>query len=184
VNFVECDASQIQSGEPFDAAVGRFILQFVPDPVALLRRLTEAVRPGGVVVFQEVSYAPLLALSADLPLWSASVSLARETIQRSGANPEMGVALHRKFQEAGLPPPAMRMEALLGNAPDFTLWIYDLLCSLRPQFQERHPSLEALGDFETLPARLQSEVALAATVVPYVALVGAWSQKPTCGALG
>jgi len=178
-SFVERDVSQIQGGEPFDAAVGRFILQFVPDPVAVLRRLSDVVRPGGVLVFQEVSYAPLLALSTHLPLWSASVSLARETILHSGANPEIGVALHRKFQDAGLPPPTMRMEMLLGNASDFTLWIYDLLCSLRPQFQERHASLEALGDFETLPARLQSEVALSKTVVPYVALVGAWSRKPT-----
>ena len=178
VNFMECDVSQMQSGGTFDAAVGRFILQFVPDPVAVLQSLSQVVRPGGVLVFQEVSYAPLLALSAHLSLWSASVSLARETIQRSGANPEMGVALHRDFQEAGLPPPTMRMEMLLGSAPEYTLWIYDLLCSLRPQIPADHPSLEALGDFETLPARLQSEVALSRTVVPYVALVGAWSRKP------
>ena len=157
--------------------VGRFVLQFVPDPVAVLRSLSQVVRPGGVVVFQEVSYAPLLALSAHLPLWSACVSVARETIQRSGANPEIGVALYRNFQQAGLPAPTTRMEAMLGGAPDFILWIYDLLCSLRPQIQKRNVSLEALGDFETLSARLQAEVAASKTVVPYVALVGAWSRK-------
>src|SRR5262249_25401604 len=113
VSFIECDVSQTQSGRPFDAVVGRFILQFVPDPTDIVRCLSKVVRPGGVLVFQEVSYAPLLALSAHLPLWSASVSVARETIRRSGANPEMGVALHRTFQEAGLPPPTVRMEVLL-----------------------------------------------------------------------
>jgi trans-aconitate methyltransferase len=178
VSFMECDVSQAQSARPFDAVVGRFILQFVPDPVAVLRCLSQVVRPGGVLVFQEVSYAPLLALCAHLPLWSACVSLAREAIQRSEANPEMGVALHQNFQEAGLPPPTMRMEMLLGSAPDFTLWIYDLLCSLRPQIQKHNVSLEALGDSETLAARLESEVAESRTVVPYVALVGAWSHKP------
>src|SRR5262249_50881174 len=111
-------------------------------------------------------------------LWSASVSVVRETIQRSGANPEAGVALHRNFQEAGLPAPTMRLEMMLGDTPDFTLWIFDLLCSLRLKIQQHRVSLEALGDFETLPARLQSEVALAKTVVPYVPLVGAWSHKP------
>jgi hypothetical protein len=70
------------------------------------------------------------------------------------------------------------MEMLLGSAPDFTLWIYDLLCSLRPQIQKHNVSLEALGDSETLAARLESEVAESRTVVPYVALVGAWSHKP------
>lgn len=178
VSFVECDLSQTKTAGPFDAAVGRLILQFVPDPVGVLHRLAQAVRPGGVVVFQEVSYAPLLALCAHLPLWSACVSLAREAIQRAGANPEIGVALHQNFQEAGLPPPTMRIEMLLGSGPDFTLWIYDLLCSLRPQIQKHNVSVEALGDFETLSGRLQSEVAESKSVVPYVALVGAWSRRP------
>src|SRR5262245_55815298 len=94
VSFLECDVSQVKSARPFDAVLGRFILQCVPDPVAALRRLSALVRPGGMFVFQEVSYAPLLALSAHLPLWSTSVSIARETVERSGAKPEMGVALH------------------------------------------------------------------------------------------
>jgi SAM-dependent methyltransferase len=178
VSFLESDVSNIQCSGSFDAAVGRFILQFVHDPVVVLHHLAKTVRPGGVVVFQEVSYAPLLALSAHLPLWSACISVARETIQRAGANPEMGVALHQNFQEAGLPPPAMRMEMLLGSESDFTLWIYDLLCSLQPQIQRHKVSVEALGDFKTLPVRLQSEVGESKSIVPYVALVGAWSQKP------
>ena len=178
VSFMECDLSQTKTAGPFDAAVGRLILQFVPDPAGVLRRLAQIVRPGGVVVFQEVSYAPLLALCSHMPLWSACVSLARETIQRAGANPEIGVALHQNFQEAALPPPTMRMEMLLGTAPDFTLWIYDLLCSLRPQIQRHNVSVETLGDFETLSPRLQAEVAESKSVVPYVALVGAWSHRP------
>src|SRR5215472_16253729 len=101
VRFLECDVSNIQCSGSFDAAVGRFILQFVHDPAVVLHHLAQMVRPGGVVVFQEISYAPLLALSAHLPLWSACVSVARETVQRAGANPESGVALHQNFQEAG-----------------------------------------------------------------------------------
>ena len=178
VSFVERDISQVQSAQPFDAALGRFILQFVPDPVAVLSSLSQLVRPGGILVFQEVSYAPLLALSAHLSLWSACVSIARDTVERLGAKPEMGVALHRTFQEAGLPMPTMRMEVLLGNSADFTLWIYDVLCSLRPQIERNSTSLEVLGDFETLPGRLQSEVVQANAVVPYLAVVGAWSRKP------
>ena len=32
VRFAECDVSQLENAAPFDAAVGRFILQFVSDP--------------------------------------------------------------------------------------------------------------------------------------------------------
>ena len=178
VTLTQSDVNQVASDKPFDAAVGRFILQFLPDPVAVLRSLSHLVRPGGVLAFQEVSYAPFLLLSAHLPLWSAAASLLHEAISRSGAKTEIGLALHRIYQEAGLPPPAMRMEILLGSDPDFTRWIYDLLCSLRPQIQQQSLSLEPLGDFAMLRERLQAEVAASNTVVPFVALVGAWSRKP------
>jgi ubiquinone/menaquinone biosynthesis C-methylase UbiE len=178
VTFTQSDASQVATDKPFDAAVGRFILQFIPDAVAVLRSLSKLVRPGGVLAFQEVSYAPFLLLSAHLPLWSAAASLLHEAIRRSGANTEIGPALHRIFQEAGLPPPAMRMEILLGSDSDFTRWIYDLLCSLRPQIRQQNLSLEPLADLATLPERLQAEVAASKTVVPFVALVSAWSRRP------
>jgi precorrin-6B methylase 2 len=178
VTFVESDISQFQSPGSFNAAVGRFILQFLPDPVAALHSLSQMVCPGGGLVFQEVSYAPLLALSAHLPLWSACVSIARDTVLRLGAKPEMGIALHRNFLEAGLPAPTMRMEILLGSSADYTLWIYDVLCSLRPQMENHSTSLEVLGDFKTLPSRLQSEVEQSKAVVPYLPVVGAWSRKP------
>ena len=178
VSFTECDVSQIQTAVPFDAVVGRFILQFVPDPVAVLRSLSQLLRPGGVVVFQEICYTPMLAICVDLPLWSACLSLAREIVQRAGAKPDMGLALHRSFLDAGLPAPNLRMEMPLGSGADFTRWIYDLLCSLHPQAQKHHISFEALGDLDTLSMRLQSEIAESKTSAPYVAVVGAWSRTP------
>jgi ubiquinone/menaquinone biosynthesis C-methylase UbiE len=179
VSFSRTDISQVNSERPFDAAVGRFILEFVPDPVAILGSLSQLVRPGGALAFHEVSHAPFLALSAHLPLWSATASLIPEILQRTGANTEIGLALHRIFMEAGLPAPRMHMEILLGKDPDFTRWIYDVLCSLRPQIEQLNLSLDRLGDWDTLPERLHTEVAASKTVVAYVAVVGAWSRKPT-----
>ncbi len=179
VSFTQTDVSQVVSGKLFDAAVGRFILEFLPDSVAALRSLSQLVRPGGIFAFHEPSHVPFLALSAHLPLWSAAASLIPKIIRRSGANPEIGLALHQIFLEAGLPEPTMRMEMLLGRDPDFTRWVHDVLCSLRPQIQQQSISLEALGEFDTLAERLQSEVMASKGVVPYVALVGAWSHKPT-----
>ncbi len=40
VSFTQSDVNQIASDKPFDAAVGRFILEFLPDPVAVLRSLS------------------------------------------------------------------------------------------------------------------------------------------------
>ncbi len=177
VSFTQSDVSQIPDSEPFDAAVGRFILMFVPDPVTIVSSLVQLVRPGGVLAFQEPSWAPIFAISTHLALWSAAASLMCETFRRSGANPEMGLALYRIFQEAGLPAPAMQMEVPLGDDPDFIRWMYDVICSLRPQIQRLNLSLEKLGDFDTLPERLQAEVAVSNGVAGWMAVVGAWARK-------
>ncbi len=178
VSLTQSDVNQIASDKPFDAAVGRFIMMFLPDPVAILRSLSQVIRPGGVLAFLEISWAPFLLLSAHLPLWSAGASLIHETFQRSGANMEMGLALYRMFQEAGLPAPTMHMEMLLGSDPDFTRWISDVLCSIRPQIQQFGLSLEKLGNLDTLQERLQAEVAASNTVVTWPAYVGVWSRLP------
>ena len=125
-----------------------------------------------------MSYAPLFALSSHLPLWSKSLSLLQETLQRSGANTEVGISLHRIFLEAGFSAPTMRLEMMLGTDSDFTRWVYDILCSLRPHVERHNICLEPLGDFETLAARMHSEVTASKSVVPYVALVGAWAHRP------
>ena len=178
VTFTQSDVAEVASDEPFDAAVGRFILMFLSDPAGVLRSVKPRVRAGGVVAFYEVCWAPTVLLSAHLPLWSAVVSLVPRILKSAGANTEMGLALHRTFQEAGLPAPAMQMEIPLGRDPDFTRWMFDLLDTLRPQIPPLDPALETLGDLDTLALRLQAEVVASNTVVPWVGLVGAWSRNP------
>jgi len=179
VSFAQSDVHQIQSSKPFDAAVGRFILMWLPDPVSVLRSVSQLIRPGGVVAFHEPYWVPVLSLLAPLPLWSATASLIHEAFQRSGANMELGPALYRAFQEAGLPAPIMRLEMLLGKDPDFAQWFYDIICTLRPRIQQLNLPLESLGNLETLPERLQAEVEASNTVASWLAPVGAWARRPS-----
>src|SRR2546427_12690712 len=178
VRFTQSDVSQLPGGKPFDAVVGRFILMFLPDPLAVLRSLTPLVRPGGVVAFHELSWAPFLLLASRLPLWFAATSLIHETFRRSGANTEMGLALYQIFQQAGLPAPTVTLEMPLGNDPEFIRWVPDVLASLLPQVRQFNLQLELLGDLNTLRERLQAEVAASNSVVTWMAMVGAWSHKP------
>ena len=178
VSFLETDVDNIVIDQPFDAAVGRLILMFLPDPVAALRSLSRLVRPGGVLAFLEPSWTPTLALLAPLFLWSATASIVHKTFLGTGANPEMGPELYHLFEEAGLPAPTMRMEMLLGKEPDLAQWFYDVICSLRPKMEQLHLPIESLGSLDTLVGRLQAEAAGSRAVGCLIAVVGAWSRQP------
>ena len=177
ISFSQADLNQIISDLPFDAAVGRFILMFLPDPVSVLRSLSRLVRPGGILAFHEPTWIPLLAFGTRLPLWSTLLYAIHETFLRSGVNPEMGVALYHMFQEVGLPAPAMHMETPLGSDPNFTSLICDLIISVRPLALQHNVSLDALGNLDTLSERIQAEVAASNTVVSFVPMVGVWTRK-------
>jgi ubiquinone/menaquinone biosynthesis C-methylase UbiE len=176
VSFNESNVNEILDEKPFDAAVGRFILMYLPDPVATLRSISQAVRPRGVFVFQEPCWVPVLAHLASLPLWFATASLIDKTM-RVSANHDMGTELYQTFVEAGLPAPAMRMELPMGKEPYLAQWYYDTLCSLRPQMERLHMPIESLGSLDTLVQRLQDEVAKSKTVACWFASVGAWCRK-------
>jgi SAM-dependent methyltransferase len=178
VSFINSDLNKIAIDQRFDAVVGRFILMFLPDPVSVLRSVSRLVRPGGVLVFQEPSWIPMLGLGDRLPLWSSVLRSIHETLLRSGANPEMGLALYPIFQEVGLPAPNMHLEIPLGSDTGFIPVISDLICSLQPLAKEHSVSLEELGDLNTLRDRICAEVAAANTVVSVVPLLGVWSRKP------
>ncbi|MBV8196895.1 MAG: class I SAM-dependent methyltransferase [Candidatus Eremiobacteraeota bacterium] len=176
ITFVHAEIDDYAPDSIFDAAIGRYVLQFLPRPAVTLRALAARVRPGGIVAFQEGSWIPFVALSAHVPLWSATVEVLREAAVRAGVDVEMGVRLHAIFQEAGLPAPRMRLEMELGDDPDFTRWLSDCIRSVLPQIRRFDLRCEALGDLDTLERRLHEEVSASNSVVPWIGLVGAWSK--------
>jgi len=178
ITFTQADVNQIVSDQPFDAAVGRFILMFVPDPASVLRCLTRLVRPGGILAFQEPTWIPLLAFGARFPLWSKLLNAIHDTFIRSGVNPEMGIALYHIFQEVGLPAPAMHIDTPLGSDREFTGLICDLISSVRPLTLLYNVPLDDLGNLDTLSERIQAEVAASNTVVSFVPLVSVWARTP------
>lgn len=173
-SFTQSDVSALPPADLFDAAVGRYILLFLPDPVYVLRSLSRLLRAGGVLAFQEPDWELFLTACERAPLWRAAAALMVETFRRSGTNTEMGVALAGAFERAGLPTPTTHSDVLVGAER----WMPDVLHSLRPNIQALELPLAALGDFATLWERLQAEASARMNAIPLPSLVSAWARIP------
>jgi len=132
VNFVESDLTSMENVEPFDAIVGRFILEFLPSPGVVVSSICEKLKPGGVLAIQDACWGPFLQLCSHLPLRSKCADLIYQCFQRSGANMDMELVLCQTFQEAGLAPPSMRVEIAIGEEPDIRNYVCDVFYSLYP----------------------------------------------------
>jgi hypothetical protein len=140
--------------------------------------LRSLVRPGGVLAFQEVSWRNQLSQTAHLPLRMAVMSLAHDTIARSGARTNNELFLYRHFRAAGLPPPTLRNELMLGSDPEIRRYLCDLLFALWPKAEENGLPRAEIGDLDTLAARLDAELDANEFFAASCGVVGALSRRP------
>jgi SAM-dependent methyltransferase len=177
VRFVETDLTDLEIDGQFDAIVGRFILMFLPDPMATLRSLVRRLRTGGVMVFQEPSWNSFFNQTKHLPLRTACGELLCEAFSRAGARPNMELTLFRGMLECGFEAPQLRVEIPMASNLDGRRWVYDLLMAVRPRLEDLGIASDTVGDFSTLADRLEAELDAARSYAPLVGLVGAWAQK-------
>jgi ubiquinone/menaquinone biosynthesis C-methylase UbiE len=181
VTFIEGDVFTAELAGGFDAAVGRLVLMYRADPAEALRRIAAQVRPGGLVVFQELDLDPAIG-ARSLPeqtLWNETGQLVIETFARAGMQVRMGRQLFGAVLAAGLPAPTMRDEALVGGGPDFAgyAWLAGVARSLAPMMAKL-----AVGDpqrlgLDTLADRIRDDAVAGAAVVWTPSFVGAYARR-------
>src|SRR5580765_4580203 len=113
VSFVEGDPAELAFTAPFDAVVGRYVLQFQPEPSAVLRRLVSLLGPGGTVAFHEIDWTGYRSYPP-VALWDRCCSLVVQAVEAGGADIHFGSKLPSTFAAAGLPAPSMQMSAITG----------------------------------------------------------------------
>jgi len=177
--FVEGDAGTMAFEEPFDAAVGRFVLEFSRDPSALLRSIAAHVRPGGVIAFQEVDWSGDRSHPV-VPTFIRCLDWGVEALQRSGADPYVGLNLFAIFTAAGLPPPTLSVQASIGAGPNHPVYV-----AVAGLMRTLLPSIVALGvaaadeiSVDTLASRISDEAVITGATVIWMSVIGAASRKP------
>jgi SAM-dependent methyltransferase len=178
VSFLEGDPTELRFEEPLDAVVGRYVLMFQPDPVAMLRGVAAHVRPGGLVVFHE-PYRGGIRSYPPSPTYDRGWEVVDETFARLGADPEMGLKLHATFLAAGLAAPIMRLESLIAGGAtslDHVHFEMDVVYTLAAEAERL--GVETADDLgpDTLADRAFAEVAASDTVVLGRAEIGAWTS--------
>lgn len=177
VTFVEGDTSELTFERSFDAVVGRYVLQFQPDPSAMLRKIVAHARTGGVVVFHE-PYRGGVHSHPPVRSYEEAFALVNETVERLGANLSLGLELHSTFVAAGLPAPTLRLEALVASgalSPEHVRYEMDLLPTLWSEMQRLGIAPTDVENAESWVERVLADVAAAESVVLGRAEVGAWS---------
>ena len=96
VSFVVGDLHNVALASDFDAVIGRNILLYLTDPVALLRDSVQHLRPGGIVAFQEFDFSVIerLVAAEDAPAFSQQlVRWMSASFGRVGASVQLGTRL-------------------------------------------------------------------------------------------
>ncbi|HEU0275193.1 MAG TPA: class I SAM-dependent methyltransferase [Candidatus Udaeobacter sp.] len=177
VSFSQGEIEDISLDQPVDAAVGRFVLMYSPEPSIALRRVAANVRAGGIVAFQEMNVEEAKSFPR-VDLFEQSMRLIVETLDREKAENLMGLRLYRTFVEAGLPPPQMIMGARVEGSSDSLGYqiVAHVVKSLLPVMEKLGIANEKEIQVETLTQRLRDEVVSRGAVIVLPPLVGAWTR--------
>ena len=112
----------------FDVAHTRFLLEHLPDPLAVVRTMVRAVKPGGRIVLEDEDHE-ILRLWPEpdgfTQIWGTYI----ESYRRAGNDPQVGLRLIELLRQAGAEP-RRNAGVWFGCAagdPMFETWVANLL---------------------------------------------------------
>ncbi|MGI5491227.1 class I SAM-dependent methyltransferase [Microtetraspora malaysiensis] len=179
VDQAEFDPAEFGGTRPFDALVGRFVLQYLPDPAAALRRLAEFVRPGGIVVMHDMDVSNPDVSFPRCQLWNDCYALLGALFRAHGIAPDFGRHLTRVFLDAGLPWPDVTSGAMTGGKPGSTVftWLGSAVQAVEPLLRQAGVALpEGVAIDGSLPATLERAVQESRSMVLGNTHYGAWTR--------
>jgi ubiquinone/menaquinone biosynthesis C-methylase UbiE len=176
VRFVLRDIHEPVDDGAFDAVVCRLVLMHVPDPSAVLRTQSAAVRPGGIVapIESDISRARMIPAT---PLASQALSWVKAAHEQAGTEIALGPRLWQVLEQAGLTPTGMlAIQPYFGPGdPLGHAQLAGIVRTLLPVLERTGIAAADDIDIDTLEGRLRDDMETAHAVFAFPALTCAWA---------
>jgi SAM-dependent methyltransferase len=175
VEFRVSNASEAGGGAEFDVVYARFLLTHLADPARTLAGMWQTLLPGGALVVEDIDFSGSFCYPAS-PAYARYCSLYTESVQRRGADPNIGPRLPLLLAEVGceevemnvVQPAAMAGDAKLVTPVTMENIADAVIAEGLADEQEIHEVVDELYEF----ARSHR------TVMSLPRVVQAWGYKP------
>jgi len=100
LEFRVCNLCEAEPEPEFDLVYARFLLTHLPDPSAILAKIRQALRPGGIFVVGDIDFRGYFSYP-ECPALARYVALYTEAVKRRGGDPYIGPRLPALLRAAG-----------------------------------------------------------------------------------
>lgn len=161
----------------FDAIVGRRVLMYQADTVAVVIKLAKHLRPDGVMIFQEHDTTMAPASVDSFELHRKAQSWIQQMIALEGADLHIGFNLHSILTNAGLNVESVRAECIV-QTPDVPYNLGYIVKACLPRIIALGVATPEEIDIGTLHQRLDDERNASKSIYIGDVIFGAWARKP------
>ena len=179
VKFEQMDVREGLAGQIFDAVIGRWVLMWVGDPVAVLTKAKLLLKTGGIVAFQESEFTFGPVTYPETPSMSQVSRWNQKMMEQGGPEHHMGYKLYETFVGAGFPAPNLVLDTPAGGGTSYIGYefIAESVRSLLPMAIDMGIPGSKEIEIDTLAERIRDEVVQSGGIVTMLAVMGAWSHK-------
>ena len=157
VSFLTADLSNsLPEMGVFDAIVCRRVLMYLANPADILKKLSGLLKEGGIIACQEIDATVSASRTTPLPLHEQVNQWIWRTIEKEGANTNMGFTLPSLLQESGFAVGNIKAEANIQGQQSHSS-LADVVGAITHRIVAHGIANKAEIDIETLEQRLTDE---------------------------
>jgi len=175
IEYRRADAGASLGEAEFDVVYARFLLTHLRDPAACVSRMRDAVKPGGVVIVEDIDFTGHFSHPESAAL-RRYVQLYSQTVRARGGDPDIGPRLPVLLLDAGLD--RIGMNVVQPAALEGEVKLLDPITLENIAGSVLDAGLATVDEVEELVAELYRFARDTRTVLSIPRIVQAWGHRP------